>query len=215
MRSRSIVSAGYASDSSPREITAIRSAMPKSGLSVAMLSLPHVSGGAPWCPVTADTRGATHDIAFRPTAWGILVAGHFQAMRRSRSGADSSYNDGCEAEHARIVCSGFDVTSTKSLPYIVEPIRIFKRKIQGPSIRIFQQLYVDFCNVVSLVDDLRPFPLVHLRLRLNPDSHRSGSGKYAVIGTAGLAWPAGSPRTAWTGRPSFVRWSNRTHGPLG
>ena len=28
------------------------------------------------------------------------------------------------------------------------------------------QLYVDGCNIVSFVNELRPFPLIHFRLRL-------------------------------------------------
>lgn len=73
-----------------------------------------------------------------------------------------------EREHARMSCSGLDVAPTKRLPYVVKTIRIFQRQVRRPSSRLLQNLYVNFCNIVSFVNELRPCSLVHLRLRLNP-----------------------------------------------
>ena len=124
------------------------------------------------------------------------------------------HRDRCQAEHPRVPCCGPDVTVTKRLPYIVKAIRILKRKVWRPSSRLLKQFDIDLRDVVPLVHELGALPSAHPRLRRSSVSHFSGSGKYAVISTAGPEWPAGSPHTAWTGRPSLVRWSSSAHGPL-
>ena len=42
--------------------------------------------------------------------------------------------NGRETEHSRRFCSGLNVTSTKSLSYIVKPMRVLKRKVRRPSV---------------------------------------------------------------------------------
>ena len=94
-----------------------------------------------------------------------------------------------EPEHPCVLCGSPDVTSTKSLPRIINTVRSFKRKIRRPVSRLVQQLHVNFCDVISLVNQLCAFSLVLLRLHLNPGSHFSASGTYAVINAAGVVWP--------------------------
>ena len=54
-------------------------------------------------------------------------------------------------------------------------ITVTSRKLDG----------LNFCDVISLVNELRPFSLAPWRLHLNPASRFSGSGTYAVISIAG------------------------------